>query len=56
MGFTRRELIQFLDGLPDKYMNIVRDCLRDFAQKVYNVTRHFNVDEKSILISLFSLC
>ncbi len=25
--------------LPDKYMNIIRECLRDFAQKVYNTLK-----------------
>lgn len=33
-------------ALPDKYMNIVRDCLRDFAQKVYNTLKEhgYNLD------------
>ena len=33
-------------ALPDKYMNIVKDCLRDFAQKVYNTLKEhgYNLD------------
>ena len=33
-------------ALPDKYMNIVRECLRDFAQKVYNTLKEhgYNLD------------
>lgn len=33
-------------ALPDKYMNIIKDCLRDFTQKVYNTLKEhgYNLD------------
>lgn len=33
-------------ALPERYMNIIRECLRDFTQKVYNTLKEhgYNLD------------